>query len=286
MFVKRDDGLDKVLLPYDLWALALAALFTYACGAEGIMILPVFIGWWLLSFLVTVAVFVFVVWCISLTVDIDEEPPKEDHPFYRFVVLSVISLLCRAGRLRIHCTGAEKLPEGRFFLVSNHRSAYDPIATVWALRHRPLAIITKPENHHIPIAGPLIFKTNFLAIDREDPRKAMETIRNAVELLNNDVVSVGIYPEGTRGDGAELLPFHNGVFKIAQRAKVPVVVATVTGAENAKKNIPWRHTDVELHICEVIPAEELGGATGEIGDRVRKIMERDIARGKLTLVSS
>ena len=284
MFVKREDGLGKLFLPFDLWSLLLGVLFTYWCGAEGIMILPAFIGWTLLTFVVTMAVFIFVLWCISLTVDIDEDPPMEDHPLYRAIVVYGIGLLCRVGRLRIRCTGTELLPQGRYFLVCNHRSAFDPIATVWALRRTPLAVITKPENLHIPIAGPMIYKSNFLPIDREDPRRAMETIRNAAELLKNDVVSVGIYPEGTRGDGTELLPFHNGVFKIAQRAGVPLAVATITGAEDARKNLPWRHSDVVLHICRVIPPEELDGSTAEISQLAREIMERDLARSRLTLV--
>lgn len=279
MFVKRDDGLGTVFLPFHAAALVLAALLTFRSGAAGLWNLAVFIGWWVCMFLALVVLFYIVVWLYSLTVDMKAPPPEVDHPFTRRLVLIVITHLCRFARVRIHASGLEKLPEGRFLIVSNHRSAYDPIATVWALRRTPTSFITKPENHRIPLAGPLIYDTSFLPINREDPREAMKTIQAAAALLKNDVVSVGVYPEGTRNKTPEegLLPFHNGVFKIAQRAGVPLVTATMRGSEDIKRNWPWRHTDLYLDICETIPPEELSGPTAAVSGRVREIIESSLS---------
>ena len=284
MFVKRDDGLGPVFLPFHIAAILLAALLTSMGGARGLWAVLAFVGWWAASFTAILLLFYFIVWIISLTVSTSDPPPEEDHPVIRFIVVTVIGQLCRFARVRIHLTGEEKLPEGRFLIVSNHRSAYDPIATVWALRKTPTAIITKPENHRIPIAGSMIYRANFLPIDREDPREAMKTIRAAAALLENNVVSVGVYPEGTRNKEPEngLLPFHNGVFKIAQRAHAPLVVATVTGSESIKKNFPLRHTDLHLAICEVIPPEELSGPTAAVSERVRGIMEASLTGKVIT----
>ena len=281
MFVKRDDGLGLTFWPFHLCALALAVLWTCLCGVQGWWAVPAFVGLYIASFVGLVVLFYVVVLLFSLTIDTKSPPPEEDHPFVRRIVLVVISHLCRFARVRIHTEGLEKLPEGRFLIVSNHRSAYDPMATVWALRKTPTAFITKPENHRIPLAGPLIYRTNFLPINREDPREAMRTINAAANLLKNDVVSVGVYPEGTRNRAPEqgLLPFHNGVLKIAQKASVPLVVATVHGSEDIKKNFPWRHTDLFLHICETIPAGEVGGSTAALSERVQGIMEKDLAEG-------
>lgn len=66
-----------------------------------------------------------------------------------------------------------------------------------------------------------------MAIDRENPRNALLTIEKAAKLIESDEVSIGIYPEGTRSKECVLLPFHNGVFKIAQKASVPIVVASI-----------------------------------------------------------
>ena len=59
----------------------------------------------------------------------------------------------------------------------------------------------------------------------------------AAELMKNDVVSVGVYPEGTRNRDGSLLPFHDGVFIIARKADVPIVVATIDGTEKIPYNV-------------------------------------------------
>lgn len=272
MFVKRDDGLGGVFIPFHIAALVTAALLTAAGPIRGVRLAPVFIGWYAAAFLAWLALFYLCTLLYSLTIDMSE-PPKEDHPRVRRVVLTVIGHLNRFARVRIHLTGAERIPDGRFLLVSNHRSSYDPIAAVWALRRWDIGFITKPENHRIPLAGPMIFRANYLPIDRENPRKAIKTVNAAAALIRNDVVSVGVYPEGTRGHEADMLPFHNGVFKIAQKAGAPIVVLSTRGTENIRSNFPLRHTDVYLDVCAVLPAEELVSVpTAEVSERVRTIL--------------
>ena len=98
----------------------------------------------------------------------------------------------------------------------------------------------------------------------------MTAINSAAEMLKEDAVSVGVYPEGTRSKTGELLPFHNGVFKIAQKANVPMVVSVIQGTEQIHRNFPFHHTDVYVDFIEVIPSEELAGKrTNVIGERVR-----------------
>ena len=273
MFVKREDGLGKVFLPFYIAAILPTALCAWASGLTGWVLLPVilglFIGWTVAALLV----YIIFVWFVSLTVD-TSKPVPDDHPFYRKIVLSIIALLCRVGRVRLHIDGMENVPEGRFVLVGNHRSGYDPIVTVWALRKWDMGVITKPENLKIFIVR-TIHQANYLAIDRDDPRKAIQTIRQAADLLKNDVVSIGVYPEGTRSRTGELLPFHNAVFKIPkQGGNVPIVVAAISGTERIMKNTPWRHTDVNLNLCEVIPPEEVAAlSTKDLGEKVRAILE-------------
>ena len=280
MFCKREDGMGLAFLPYELASLLLAVLLTLRCGVTGWLTVPVLLGWWLAMFVALFAVTVIILWFIALPVDMKKPVPEDAHPFYRRVMNFMIVYVCRFSRIRTHVTGLDKLPEGRYLFVSNHRSGFDPICTVWAFRKKnPISIITKPENHRIPIAGPVIYQSNFLPINREDPREAMKTIQAAAALLKNDVVSVGVYHEGTRNKHPEdgLLPFHNGVFKIAQKAEVPMVVASVTGTEKILKNTPWGRTEVYLRICEVIPPEELRGSTAAVGERVREIIESGLA---------
>lgn len=269
----------RALIPFLVLAAPLAGLCAWAAQPTGWRWLPVLVGLYIAWVAGLLIFYVLAVFILSLTVDMSR-PVPDDHPFFRRIVVHIIGLLCLFGRVRPRVTGLESVPaEGRFLLVSNHRSNYDPIVTIWAMRDFDMAFVTKPENLRIPLAGPMIYKANYLPIDRENPRHALETIGAASELLRRDVVSVGIYPEGTRSRGEAMLPFHDAVFKIAKRADVPVIVASVEGTERIHKNFPRRHTDVTVSILAVLPREEVAAlSTGELSRRTRDILEAHLGR--------
>lgn len=259
----------SVLLPYYVLSAVLSAVTCVAAGWTGLtfvcLLIVLFAGYCVGLMALTVGI----VWLISLPVDLNKPQPTPD-PFYRRVVDFAMGFISDLCGVRMHVSGLEKLPEGRFLLVGNHRSAFDPIVTGWALRKYGLAFISKPENLHIPIAGGVIHKCSFMAIDRENDREALKTILFAIDLIKRDAASVAVYPEGTRNTGPGLLPFRNGAFKIAQKAKVPVVVAVIKGSENIRKNVLRRRTHVYLEIRQVLSPESIAGSsTTEIGDRVR-----------------
>ena len=107
--------------------------------------------------------------------------------------------------------------------------------------------------------------------------KHFETGAQAAEYLKNGVCNMGIYPEGTRSRTGEMLPFHAGSFKIAQRAGAPLVVACVRGSENVKRPHLFGHVDVYLDILEVIPAERVKAmSTNELADYSRALMEEKL----------
>ncbi|MBR5741548.1 MAG: hypothetical protein IKX91_03240, partial [Firmicutes bacterium] len=48
-------------------------------------------------------------------------------PFHAAIVVYVMGLITALMRIRIHEHDEAALPEGRWLLVGNHRSAFDPI---------------------------------------------------------------------------------------------------------------------------------------------------------------
>ena len=205
---------------------------------------------------------------------------RKNSPFYRFLLDSATAAAMKLLRIKVHVNGLEKVPaDTKLLFVSNHRSNFDPIITWYAFRKWKLAFISKPDNFKIPFFGRIIRKCCFLPIDRENPRKAIPTINRAASLLRQQEVSIGIYPEGTRSKRGKLLPFHNGVFKIARKANAPVVVLSVTGTETIFRQTPFRRSDVFLDVLEVIPAESIAAAKTEmIGTAVRHLMEKNIKK--------
>lgn len=210
----------------------------------------------------------------ALLVDPKKEYPKHSD-FYRFLLDSATAAALKLLRISVRVTGAEQIPQDTGVLfVSNHRSNFDPIVTWYGLRRWKIAFVSKPENFRIPFFGRIIRKCCFLPIDREDPRKAIKTINQAAQLLHDRQVTVGIYPEGTRSRTGELLPFHNGVFKIAQKAHTPVVVLWVSGTDKLAKKPLLRKADVCVDVLSVLPAEYiLQNKTEQIGLEVRRLME-------------
>ncbi|MBQ4382763.1 MAG: 1-acyl-sn-glycerol-3-phosphate acyltransferase [Oscillospiraceae bacterium] len=202
----------------------------------------------------------------------------EHSPYFRRLLNTATGLCLLLGRIHLHVTGMEKVPEGtRFLLVSNHRSKFDPITTWYAFRKYDVAFISKKENFEVPCFGRIIRKCCFMDIDRENPREAIKTINLAAELMEKDTVSVGLYPEGTRNFGPGLLPFHNGTFKIAKKAGAPIVIMSISGADEIKSNYPLRPSHVFIDVLETLtPAQVSAMSTAEIGEEAGRLMEESL----------
>jgi len=215
---------------------------------------------------------------LCLMVDISK-PQEEDSKFYRAVMYPYIEALMNLVMLDLHTEGLEKTPrDGRFLLVCNHQNESDPGVLHHAFKKSQLAFISKKENADMIVVGKFMHKTLCQMINRENDREALKTILKCIQLIRDDKVSIGAFPEGGILVEHKLSPFRHGMFKIAQKADVPIVVCTLRGTTDLFRNIKrLKRTYVQLHLVEVIPAEELKGKTAvEIGERVHAIMARDL----------
>lgn len=222
----------------------------------------------LLSILIAATV-IFLLYAAFLAVcaaAVDGRREYDTHSrFYRALLNGATAMALKAARIKVHTTGMEKVPQGeRLLFVGNHRSKFDPIITWYLFRKWDIAFLSKKENFRVPIFGRIIRKCCFLAIDRENPREALKTVNKAAGLLENGTVSIGVYPEGTRSRTGELLPFHNGVLKIAQKAGAPIVVLAIRGTEKIAKIYPLHRSDVYLDVVDVVPAEKVCGTRSSL----------------------
>ncbi len=246
-------------------ALSLAAVAVFAHSIlQGLL---VFVG----ALLGLLLLHVLVLAAASLFVD-KKNPNPRFFPFYRKLIILSVGPLLQAGRVRVDLIGAEKLPEGGFLLVGNHRSDFDPITAMYALRKRGLTFVTKKENGDIPVGGRIIIGSGCLSLDRSDDKQGLLVIRQAVRRIR-DGEAIGIYPEGTRSKTGELLPFRMGCFKAAQWAKCPLVVLKTENSELVEKNFLRRKTNVRLTVKAVLPYDEIADmSTVQIGEKVRNIL--------------
>ncbi len=109
-------------------------------------------------------------------------------------------------------------PQPGELVVMNHISFIDILA-LDALR--PVHFIAKSEIRAWPVIGTLCERTGTIFIERGKRHAVHDVLKTmASELNQNEVVS--FFPEGTTGDGTQLLPFHANLFEAAVRAGAPV----------------------------------------------------------------
>ena len=238
-------------------------------------LLPVgFLG----SFLGIVVLFFLFLMVLCGFVD-QEKPQEKDDPLYRRVIGWVADFVLIFARVRVHTEGLEKTPkDGRFLLVCNHLHEADPVVLMRYFKKSQLAFIAKREVKTMFLVGKLMHKIQCQLINRENDKEALRTIIKCIQILKDDLASVAVFPEGYIHKDRKFYPFRAGVFKIAQKANVPVVVCTLTNTHNVVKNfLKLKPTDVDLHLLTVIPAEEVTAVkTVELADRIYRIMAEDL----------
>lgn len=257
-----------------VFSLLSAFLICAASGLSWLWTLPLFV----LSYLLLLGIAVGFLWVCCRTVDMEKEQ-EEDSRFFRAIMYVYIEALISLVMVRLHTRGLEKTPkEGRFLLVCNHLFVADPGVLLHCFRKSQLAFITKKENLKLPLIAPIMHRILCQPIDRENDRSALKTILKCISLIKEDKVSIGVFPEGYTSKDGRLHPFRPGVFKIAQKTGVPIVVCTIQNTKMIFKNLAkLKKTDVKLHLVDVIMPEEYKGmSTVEISDCVYERMIADL----------
>lgn len=101
---------------------------------------------------------------------------------------------------------------GATLLVANHVSWLDIVA-IHAV-HPRTRFVSKADVKHWPLVGALVHAAGTLFIERERKRDAMRVVHQMAQALN-DGDTVGVFPEGTTGEGEHLLPFHANLLQAA-----------------------------------------------------------------------
>ena len=230
---------------------------------------------------VALAAVVFVITLISCAfVDFDKVQ-EADSPYYRKLIRLLAEAAIPILGMRVHTRGLEKTPkDGRFLLVCNHLYDFDPVVLLHYFRKSQLAFISKRENSSMFVVGKLMHKIQCQLINRENDREALKTILNCIRIIKEDKASIAVFPEGYTSRDHKFHSFRSGVFKIAQKANVPVVVCTITNTHKVLGNLKrLKGTDIELHLVDVITPEQFAGMTAvELGNQIHEIMAADLGK--------
>jgi 1-acyl-sn-glycerol-3-phosphate acyltransferase len=179
-----------------------------------------------LNAFIAIHTIVFCVWALILSM-LDKRG-RLTHFYAAVPWAKVILWVCGA---RVKVKGLENVDryEPRIYL-SNHQSYFD-IFTLLAHLPADFKFMLKQELMRIPLFGFAMKRAKYIAIDREEPRKAVKSINEAVRKINEGA-SMLIFPEGTRSEDGKLQPFKTGGFRLALKAGCDVVPVAISNSRN------------------------------------------------------
>jgi len=169
----------------------------------------------------------------------------------------------RLGGWRVRVEGMGALPAGGAVLVSNHQSLVD-IPLLLAAFPRPVKFLAKRELGEIPLFGKAMAASGNLFVDREDPRTAVQMLRDAGARVRGGELVV-VFPEGTRSQDGSIGEFKPGAVYLAQRSGAPVVPVYIDGGNRAlpKGSIRVAPADLLVRVLPPLSVEEGAGSSKE-----------------------
>lgn len=175
-------------------------------------------------------------------------PSVKDISSLRIIQAVFKGVLWISG-VKVTVIGEENVPKDAPVLyIGNHRSFFDIPLTYPRCPIRT-GYVAKKELEKVPLLSSWMKYLHCLFLDRTDIKQGLKTILTAIEKVKSGI-SICIFPEGTRNKNekeTDLLPFHEGSFKIATRAKCPIIPMAISGSVNL-----WEAHFPKIKPCHVV----------------------------------
>lgn len=157
--------------------------------------------------------------------------------------------------LNVSIEGKENITEDKYMIVANHQSYLD-VPLIAGFVDESVYFIAKEELKKLPLFGKGITLLG-LFIDREDPRKAVVSIRKIIEMIKSGK-RVLLFPEGTRSTDGNLLPFKKGTMRIPMMAKAKILPIAIIGTELSwpKGRIFPQRSNIKVKILPIVDSTE------------------------------
>ena len=219
------------------------------------MIRLIFVALFLVIFLILSIPVFLIEWLIGKV-----NPHARDISSLR-IVQGAFYVIAFLSGCHVTVKGMENVPKDEAVLyIGNHRSYFDVVLT-YARCPGLTSYMAKKEVARVPLLSTWMRFLHCLFLDRKDIKQGLKTILAAIDLIKNGI-SVCIFPEGTRSTGpeqTELLPFHEGSFKVATKTDCLIVPMAITNTSRIfEDHIPFvRSTDVVIEYGKPFRPSEL-----------------------------
>ncbi len=153
-------------------------------------------------------------------------PPRGD--WYLMFARGWARTLLFATGVKVKAAGGDRIdPSASYIYFANHESFYD-ILVLFAYLPGQIRFLAKQGLFYLPILGWSMAAAGFVPVDRFDRRNAAASLEKAAKKLKRGK-SLIIFPEQTRTQTGELLPFKKGGVLIALKTGHPIVPVGLAG---------------------------------------------------------
>ena len=157
-------------------------------------------------------------------------------------------ILLKIAGVKMYIKGEENLKKYKqYIIVSNHQSYIDIFALICILKRVP-HFLAKKELFRIPIFGQCLKAVDVIEIDRDNPDKALSSIKSA--LSKGLDRPIAIFPEGTRSIDGNLQPFRKKGLNLLMKTHLPFIAMAFYGTREV---MPKKSYKVRKHpVCVCI----------------------------------
>ena len=163
------------------------------------------------------------------------EKIRYDNRLYFFITKYMATMVIRPSFLTINIYGRENLPaypEQPSIFIANHTSAFDIPLLDMLLGSYPHVWMSKEFYGKVPFFGRLV-RVMHVVVQRDNPRKALQALIQAIDRVQGHSRHLLIFPEGTRHADGKLHEFHQGFAIAAEKLLYPVIPIAVSGFHTA-----------------------------------------------------
>lgn len=141
--------------------------------------------------------------------------------------------------IKVVVEGKENIPDHKqFVIVANHQSFLD-INVIWP-SIAITAFVAKADLWKIPVFSWVLNHIGCIPVHK-NPRKNVGMGELLKDRLAHDF-TISVFPEGHRSADGRLLPFQNGIFKMAKENALPLLPVTLVDTGKRLSKTKWALT--------------------------------------------
>ncbi len=189
------------------------------------------------------------------------------------ICIPFFNTLFKLVGIKVEIEGKENIPDHKkFVIVANHQSFLD-INVIWP-SITITSFIAKAELWNIPVFGWILNKIGCIPVHR-NPRKNLGMGTTVKKRLENNI-TISVFPEGHRSADGHMLPFQNGIFRMAKENGFPLLPVTIVDSGKRLAKTKWAQTPgvvkIVVHPLQTPESFSDKSAT-QLRDEVRNMIE-------------